>query len=398
MPRSISRRVWTILVGLAVVLTGRIPTSAASQDSFQPAGHLVYARNGSQATLLTNGKVLITGGFQQTITDGEAMPYAELFDPATGQSTALPSMADARDNSERAVLLKDGRVLIVSGGTSRLVEIFDPATNQFVLAGLTLLLHAGPTATLMPDGRVLIAGGWAAIGPTDPLRVEGKPVTVAAELFDPISGKSQPTGNLNAARYRHAAVTLPDGRVVLLGGYGIGVPAVSSVEIYDPSTGTFTPKGHLVESRANMTAHLLPDGRILVVGGMYLDANGDPTGARQSVEIYDPATGNSMITGSLPDARFWHTAAPLADGRILVAGGVDIDSAGHISGPVTAVTIDSTTGKVSLTAPLTIARNQPAAVSLPDGRVLIIGGRNQGNSLNTVEAYLPATAPGQTPR
>src|SRR5207237_10313855 len=112
--------------------------------------------------------------------------------------------------SERAVLMKDCRSLIVSGGTTRLVEIFDPATNQFVLAGLTLIQHAGPTATLMPDGRVLIAGGWAAIGPTDPIRIAGKSVTVAAELLDPTSGKSQPTGNLKTARYRHATVTLPD--------------------------------------------------------------------------------------------------------------------------------------------------------------------------------------------
>jgi Flp pilus assembly secretin CpaC len=74
---------------------------------------------------------------------------------------------------------------------------------------------------------------------------------------------------------------------------------------------------------------------------------------------------------------------------------VDIDSAGNISGPVTTVTINPTTGKVSPTAPLTIARKQPGAVSLPDGRVLIIGGRNHGNSLATVEAYVPVIAAGE---
>lgn len=191
-------------------------------------------------------------------------------------------------------------------------------------------------------------------------------------------------------------MTLPDGRLVLLGGLGLDGQAASSVEIYDPKTGASRAQGNLIEARADMTAHLLPDGRVLVVGGLCTDANGQWTGARQSVEIYDPATGKSKITDSLPDARWWHAAAPLADGRILVAGGVDFGPNGA-SEDGTAFLVDPSTGKLSPTAPMTTPRGGPTAVALPDGRVLIIGGRNHGNSLDTVEAYVPATASGNTP-
>jgi hypothetical protein len=145
-----------------------------------------------------------------------------------------------------------------------------------------------------------------------------------------------------------------------------------------------------------MTAHPLPDGRVLVVGGFYTDANGQPTGVRQSVEIYDPSTGKSIITDSLPDARWWHTSAPLPDGNILVAGGVDPFGQDGPSPVDTAFLADRSTGKLSPTARMTTPRGEATAVSLPDGRVLIIGGRNP-SSLNTVEAYVPATASSATP-
>jgi hypothetical protein len=365
-------------------MAGWTPAGAATQGSFQPAGHLFQARNRSQATLLTDGKVLITGGYQFIGMNGEAIPFAEIFDPATGQSTALPPLSEPRDDSERSVLLKDGRVLIVSGGETRLVEIFEPTTRLFDLAGLMLHVRGGPTATVIPDGRVLIAGGFTAFGPTDP----EPPVTESAELFDPVSGKSQPTGSLSMARYRHSAVTLPDGRIALLGGYGVDGQVLSSVEIYDPRTGIFTPGGELAEARADMTAHLLPDGRVLVVGGLYTNSGGQVVGARRSVEVYDPAAGRSAVTDTLPGARWFHAAAELLDGRVLIAGGVDFSS--NPPSPLgTAFVVDPTTGRTSPMDPMTAARGEPTAVALPDGRVLIIGGRNP-SSLDSVEAYVPA--------
>src|SRR6266849_5050438 len=141
----ITRTFCVTLVTAATAAARCLPAIGATAGSFQPAGHLVEARDHSQATLLTDGKVLITGGLQVNNDGGEAIAFAELFDPATGQSTALPSMADPRDDSERSVLLKDGRVLIVGGGETRLVEIFDPASRQFDLAGLMLHPRGGPT-------------------------------------------------------------------------------------------------------------------------------------------------------------------------------------------------------------------------------------------------------------
>jgi hypothetical protein len=366
---------------------GWMPAGAATQDSFQPVGKLVEARDGERATLLNDGTVLVTGGYHFILNEGGPIASAERFDPATNRFTALPSMAVPREDSQRTVLLKDGRVLIVSGGASPLIEIFNPATNQFITAGEMLRPRGGPSATLLPDGRVLIAAGFT-LDPFGP--------SITAELFDPVSGKSQPTGDMRVRRYRHAAVVLPDGRVVLLGGYDPENRALSSIEIYDPRTGTFAVGGNLVEARADMTAHLVPDGRILVVAGLFSAPDGgEPSGARKSVEIYDPATGQSEITDALPDAPWFHAAAPLADGRLLVAGGGDLAPDGK--GPLnTAVLVEPQTGKVSVTAPMAARRVGPAAVTLQDGRVLIIGGANADrggrSSLDTAEVYIPAAA------
>jgi hypothetical protein len=248
-----------------------------------------------------------------------------------------------------------------------------------------LHIRGGPSATRLPDGRVLIAAGFT----DDPWGP-----TTTTELFDPESGKSQTTGESKTPRYRHADVALPDGRVVLLGGYGHGNQALRSIEIYDPQAGTFTAHGELVEGRANLTAHLLPDGRILVVGGQFTDSSGNIIGARKSVEIYDPDTGQSTITDALAIDRGLHAAAALADGRILVAGGRQ----GPLGSQRAADLVDPTTGKVSPTVPLSTPRASPAAVTLQDGRVLIIGGfLTDGTTLNTAEVFVPAIASSPDP-
>jgi hypothetical protein len=387
----LTRRILEVQAGIVVMLVGGIPAGAAVTDSFQLVGNMVEARDGAQATLLTDGTVLLTGGNHYVGNDGGPVASAELFDPKTNQFSAVGPMHLSRDDSHRAVRLPDGRVLVAygaGGNDPAMAEIFDPVSRVFTAAG-SLRHRGGPTATLLPDGRVLMAGGW---------NPDEHGPTASAEMYDPATGTSQGTGDMTSGRYRHAAVALPDGRVALVGGYGAGNQALGSVEIYDPKVGTFTGQGSLVRARADVAASLLADGRIMVVAGIYTDASGQQAGARDNVEIYDPATGQSTIASTLPDAPWFPAVAPTIDGRFLVAGGGALGSGGGLSPLATAELVDPQAGTTSLAPPLMMGRVGAAAVKLPDGRILIAGGWGgpDGSSLNTAEVYVSA-AMGKTP-
>jgi len=378
---------------LALLLTAGGWTAArgASPGTFQPAGKLNQVRFAPQAVLLADGAVLVTGGIGVVNKQTVALASAERYDPHTNQFISLSSMARPRDASHRAVRLTDGRVFITGGADFssivRLSEIFDPSRNAFRAAGNAGQDRAAHTSTLLPDGRVLIAGGYGSSfsGPLN-----------TAELFDPATGKFRQTGRMAARRYGHAGAALPDGRVVILGGYDPANQSLSSVEIYDPQTGVFTRQGNLAEIRGDFTATLLPDGRILAVGGVSTTAGN----TRSSVEIYDPATGKSAVVAQLSHQRAFHTATTLQGGRVLVAGGIlnpfDASKLTTQSILQDVELIDPTTGQISPAAPLNTARWGAAATLLSDGRVLILGGdissgENGTQTLPTdiVEIYVP---------
>ncbi len=168
------------------------------------------------------------------------------------------------------------------------------------------------TATVLSDGRVLIAGG---------VDMDIPEVLVSAELYDAATGTFSPTGPMATARAGHTATLLSDGRVLIAGGRNLDGGrdwiALSSAELYDPATGTFSPTGPMATARTGHTATLLSDGRVLIAGG---DAGGDVV---TTAELYDPKTGTFSPTGSLATARELHTATLLSDGRVLIAGGSD---------------------------------------------------------------------------
>lgn len=316
----------------------------AAAISVTDAGRMARARSGHEATLLQDGRVLISGG---------GWADAELFDPATG--TFEPAGKMARIRSATATLLDDGRVLLAGGGEPS-AEIFDPDTLTFEPTGPLTDEHTFHTSTLLADGRVLIAGGG----------------TRSAELYDPASGTFEPAGEMLAQRAYHAAVASPDGGVLISGG---GAPAA---ERYDPATGGFQAVDGSAAIREHHTLTILDDGRVLIVGH-----DGMP-------ELYDPATGTFETIGSLVVPRYHHAAALLPDGRVLIIGGM-----ATVGGePTSSIEVfDPATGAFAELGSLQESRWDPTATTLEDGRVLVTGGSAAGSSRTSARAEIIAVGP-----
>jgi hypothetical protein len=236
-----------------------------------------------------------------------------------------------------ATVLADGSVLIAGGydnNDSALASavLYHPATNTFSPTGPLAVARGLYAATRLADGRVLIAGGG-------PASYAGAGTFLAsAELYDPKTGTFSPTGSMATSREDHTATLLPDGRVLIAGGNDVGDHAVGSAELYNPKSGTFSPTGSMRTARGFHTATLLSDGRVLIVGGNA--GSWSFTGAiRASAEIYDPKAGTFTATGEMTDARTYHTATLLSDGRVLVTGGY-----GHLAPLASAEIYDPKTG------------------------------------------------------
>src|SRR5262249_29483655 len=146
----------------------------------------------------------------------------------------------------------------------------------------------------------------------------GNGAFVSAELYDPVTGTWNATGRLANGRESHTATLLPNGKVLVAG--GVFGSSLASAELYDPASRTWTVTGSLANRRGFHTATVLPSGTVLVARGSATDAFG---GTLASAELYDPATGTWTATGSLNTARFYHTATLLPSGKVLAAAGED---------------------------------------------------------------------------
>ncbi|HEX2571609.1 MAG TPA: kelch repeat-containing protein [Polyangia bacterium] len=262
----------TLLNDGRVLVTGGEQTgsdSLASAETYNPGtgifsttGSMASPRQAHTATRLGNGRVLIVGGYNGN--NGQVLASAELFDPATGTFSATGSLNVGRQ-LHTATMLADGRVLILGGSNGiplASVEIYDPATGTFSVAGNLVTARILHRATRLNDGRVLVTGG------SNSTRT-GADSLVSAEIYDPATGTSALTANMLAGRQAHTATVLSDGRVVLAGGSDFfqSLSALASVEIFNPSTGTFTAGPALAIARERHSATLLNDGRVFIVGG-----------------------------------------------------------------------------------------------------------------------------------
>jgi len=350
---------------------------------FTPSGALAEPRVDHTATLLPDGRVLVTGG---AVFDRPAsLTTAEVWDPQTASFRSTNALAEGREG-HTATLLPDGRVLVI-GGTccgrnADITEMWDPVTEALREATPLVKgrIQGGHTATLLADGRVLVIGG-------DDHRSRNLKL---AEVWDPVTETFGEAGRMAKVRSGHTATLLSDGRVLVIGGSpGTDNRKLARAEAWDPASESFSPAGALVAPRGGHTATALPDGRVLVVGG--IDAMND---VLASAEVWNPATETFREAGDLAEARLGHTATLLPDGRVLVIAG----NSGvlGISALRSAEVWDPATESFSPASSLAEGRRSHTATLLPDGRVLIVAGNRDGDQLGSSQVWDP-TAEAPTP-
>jgi Galactose oxidase, central domain/Kelch motif len=369
------------------------PTSLvapARAASWTGTGSMTTPRMQQAATLLPDGKVLVVGGYHPNVPS--SYTTADVYDPSTGTWTVTGRMTEDRLAGLTVTLLRDGKVLVAGGqrgwtpsagdGTLASAELYDPATGTWTATGSMTTPRMGHTATLLSDGRVLVAGGeHYVVGD-----VAGGSVALAsAELYDPGTGTWTATGSMATPRASHAAVLLPNGQVLVVGD--------TTAELYDPGTAAWTATGSMATPRGWFTATLLTDGKVLVAGG-HGGSTGTLAGTLASAELYDPGTGTWAATGSMGTPRASHTATLLPGGRVLIAAGASVLRWGGDDLLASAELYDPSTGTWTATASMVAPRESYTATLLPDGRVLVAGGKG-GTSKNewqpTAELYDPGS-------
>lgn len=367
-----------LVVGGAGAFSGTAVTTLASAELYDPSsggwtitGSLTVGRYRHTATLLPSGRVLVIGGEPGGIPNsGTPVAAAEIYDPATGAWSHAGDQVTPRYRHS-ATLLPSGQVL-VAGGRSRDgvvtsfpdAELFHAASGGWSGTGGLSSPRERHRAILLASGKVLAVGGWSS----------SRGYLADAELFDPSTGSWQSTGALHTAREEHTTTLLQSGKVLVVGGYNESW--LSSAELYDPETGVWEGTASLLTPRGRHTATLLPSGQVLISGGY----NGSYL---SSVEIYDPDTGTWQIAASLNQERQRHRVTLLLSGQVLVSGGRV--GAGALA---SAELYDPATGAWHLTGSLGVPRHSHSATLLPSGRVLVAGGEH-GDSLSSAEIYDP---------
>jgi N-acetylneuraminic acid mutarotase len=323
------------------------------------------------ATLLANGKVVIAGGFGGSTTSLSFLGSVELYDYALGSWSAAAAAGTAR-SGHSATLLPNGSVLAAGGWdgtvTHSSAELFDPINNAWTAGGAMLTARRDHTATLLPNGKILVCGGH-----------DGSTLA-SAEFFDPITRLWSAAGTLAVSRHLHTATLLADGKVLVTGGKNAAGTPVADSEIYDYLTNQWSLTGALATARYGHTATVLANGKVLVTAGV----NG---GALASAELYDPAAGTWTPAGSLAIACTGHTTTLLPNGKVLAAGGINGSTYlnnSQLYNPVTNSWTNTTTALVT-------ARAGHAATLLLNGKVLISGGSDGSGALDPAEWFDPAT-------
>ncbi len=339
-------------------------------------GSLAQARSFHAMAPLPDGRALIAGGTTDPSSPNAALSNAldstELFNPATGEFMAGHDLGGARFGLT-ATLLPTGRVLLAGGDLLGTADLFDPAAPPQLRIPMTGGLRLLASATLLADGRVLIAGGTTIVFAPLPTARTLDTTTI----FDPKTRSFSAGPMLRAARVSHAAVRMPDGRVLLTGGVGR-----SDSEWID-SAGS-TPGPALSGVRDDHTATLLADGRILIAGGQ------DTTGrSLDSAEVLDPgASAFRLLASPMGSRRADHQAVLTPNGSVLLLGGED-DLGGGLDVILTTVDrFDPDSESFTTMTALQIPRDDHRVARLLDGRLLVTGGEDgSSTSIRDAEIY-----------
>ena len=331
--------------------TSRVGDTAILQKYCTVVGGLTGGGFGCAMTSCTVGGVYSgttncsgSGGCSLSWGSGGASCPKDSSDGGAQEADAMPSASDV--------------AIVASSDT--------PLKAGFTATGGMITARSDHTATSLPSGMVLIAGGYS-----------GGAYLVSAELYDPGAGMFTATGSMTVARRDHTATLLPNGIVLIAGGHS-GSGDLASAELYDPKAGTFTATGSMTAPRYNHTATLLPNGMVLIAGGVSGSAD------LASAELYDPGAGMFTATGSMTVARGSNTATLLPNGIVLIAGGY--------SGRVALASAElyaPGAGTFTGTANMTVERRDHTATLLPNGMVLIAGGNSGGAYLASAELYDP---------
>ncbi|WP_210491497.1 kelch repeat-containing protein [Patulibacter sp. SYSU D01012] len=353
---------------VALALGATAPTIASAASGWAPTGSMAAGRSAAAAVRLADGRILVASGFSGT---GE-VPSAELYDPARGTWSPAGTLGAGRHYAA-AALLPDGRVLLTGGftaaGATATTELYDPATNAWTPGPPMHRPRSGQVAVALGDGRILVAGGSDFLQPAE----------ATSEIYDPATGTWSAPVPMGAGRENARAALLPDGRVLVAGGADQGggsTTFAASAETYDPRLGVWAPTAAMTDARSQAGSAVLRDGRVVVVGGV------NRSGLVGRAEAYAPASGTWQVMGPALLTGNTTAATTLADDRVLV----------QTDATATTPLLDPTTGAVTGEYALDVPRVQPTLTPLADGRILVAGGTvANGVRSPTAQLFTPRT-------
>ena len=305
--------------------------------------------------------------------------------PAAPNTWRLTGRMTTARGGHTATLLADGKILVAGGsdayGVFDSAELYDPATGTWAHTGRMSTLRNLHVAARLNDGKVLVAAGF-----------NGGGVLASAELYEPATGTWTATVSMATPRSIPASTLLAGGKLLVAGGLGLAPDQfIATAEIYDPAlTSIFTPHGKwttagsLNTPRAQATLTLLPDGKALAVGGL------SSGGTLASAELYDPGAGPTGTWSPVADMntpRAGHHATLVSNQQVLIVGGY------NDTGPLASAELyDPNTGAGgtwTLAPDMKTARDAPTGVTLKDGRILITGGEDPPGPAATAQIYDP---------
>ena len=365
----------TLLPNASVLIAGGANTNGAlagveiytpSAATFAAASTgLNQARDSASAALLPSGAVLIMGGEDSS---GTALASAELYQPLLSSFNIFRTMVSIR-YAHTATLVGNNQVLLAGGANGAVslasAELFSLTTSTFTpTSGTMTATRAFHAASLLSSGQVLLTGGVAADGSA----------LGTAELYTPAQGTfSATTYPMDMARLAHSSVTLPNGTVLILGGAGSNSVSLAEAELYQPSSGSFAQVGQMLTPRDTFTATLLQTNQVLVAGGENCLISGCQS--LSAAELYNVANGTFITTsGTMTTPRTAHTATLLPDGTVLIAGGRNCNGSGCVSLASAELFNPASSQFAPTNGNMATARDTATASLLPLGVVLVAGG------------------------